>query len=169
MAGAQLLAQTARVSGLDEAMSVALAPWCKPRAVHDPGKVLVDVAIALAAGGDCPADVAVLRAGSQLFGPVASDPTISRLVDTLAADLGAAVAAIRGAHAQCRFGRRDGSQDAVPPGRRVFPKAELQRLFDHLDDQIDREHAAGGKRWLPLLRDSIAFKVAYAYGCVAAS
>jgi hypothetical protein len=97
-----LLAQTARVSGLDAAMSAALGPWRKPPAVHDPGKVLVDVAIALAAGGDCPADVAVLRAGSQLFGPVASDPTISRLVDVLAADQDAALLAIRGAHAQAR-------------------------------------------------------------------
>lgn len=59
---------------------------------------------------------------------------------------------------------RHSAEDAVPPGRRAFTKAELQRLFDHLDDQIDSEHAAGGKRWLPLLRDSIAFKVAYAYG-----
>jgi hypothetical protein len=57
MGGVHLLAQTARVCGLDAAMSAALRPWRKPRAVHDPGKVLVDVAIALAAGGDCPADV----------------------------------------------------------------------------------------------------------------
>jgi hypothetical protein len=96
MAGMQLLAQTARVSRLDAAMSAALAPWRKARAVHDPGKIIVDVAMALAAGGDCPADVAVVRAGSALFGPVASDPTISRLVDLLAADGDAALAAIRG-------------------------------------------------------------------------
>ena len=102
MAGVQLLAQTARVSGLDAAMSAALVPWRKPRAVHDPGKIVVDVAMALAAGGDCPADVAVVRAGSALFGPVASDPTISRLVDVLATDLDAALAAIRGAHARAR-------------------------------------------------------------------
>jgi len=29
---------------------------------------------------------------------------------------------------------------------------------------VDREHAAGSKRWLPLYRDSIAFKLCYAYG-----
>ena len=54
--------------------------------------------------------------------------------------------------------------DAVPPARRSFTRVELQRLFDHLDDHIDREHAAGSKRWLPALRDSIAFKTCYAYG-----
>jgi len=56
------------------------------------------------------------------------------------------------------------TDDAVPPGRRAFTTAELQRLFDHLDDVVDREHAAGTKRWLPAQRDSLAFKVCYAYG-----
>jgi len=74
-----------RRSGLDTAMSAALAPWRKPRAVHDPGKVLLDVALAVAVGGDCLADVALARAEPAVFGPVASDPTVSRLVDTLAA------------------------------------------------------------------------------------
>jgi hypothetical protein len=107
LAGAQLLVETARVSGLEAGMSAALAPWRKSRAVHDPGKIVVDLAVALAAGGDCPADVAVLRAGADLFGPVASDPTISRLVDDLTAEAAetgavAALAAIRGAHAMAR-------------------------------------------------------------------
>jgi hypothetical protein len=69
--GMQLLAQTARVSGLDAAMSAALTPWRKARAVHD-----LAVALALAADGDCPADVAVVRTGAALFGPVASDPEV---------------------------------------------------------------------------------------------
>jgi integrase/recombinase XerD len=59
---------------------------------------------------------------------------------------------------------RHTTDDAVPPSRRAFTKPELQRLFDYLDDLIDREYAAGSKRWLPSLRDSIAFKVCYAYG-----
>lgn len=56
-AGAVLPVETVRKSGLDTAISVALAPWRKPRAVHDPGKVLLDVALATALGGDCLADV----------------------------------------------------------------------------------------------------------------
>jgi len=55
-----------------------------PRTVHDPGKMLVDVALAVALGGDCLADVAMLRCEPAVFGPVASDPTISRLIGTLA-------------------------------------------------------------------------------------
>ena len=56
------------------------------------------------------------------------------------------------------------TDDAVPAGRRAFTKQELQQLLDYLDDLVDREHAAGSKRWLPLHRDSIAFKLCYAYG-----
>src|SRR5215203_1279347 len=39
--------------------------------------------MSLAIGGDCLADVAQMRAAHpQVFGPVASDPTVSRLIDT---------------------------------------------------------------------------------------
>ncbi|WP_275404681.1 hypothetical protein [Streptomyces sp. SID9913] len=38
----------------------------------------------VALGGDCLADIAMLRAEPAVFGPVASDPTVSRLIDTLA-------------------------------------------------------------------------------------
>ena len=41
---------------------------------------LADLAVTLAFGGDCLADIAVLRSSPELFGPVASDPTVSRLV-----------------------------------------------------------------------------------------
>jgi hypothetical protein len=60
-AGAVLLVETVRKSGLDQAISAALSPWRKPRAVHDPGKVLLDVALAVASGGDCLADVVGVR------------------------------------------------------------------------------------------------------------
>lgn len=57
---------------------------------------------------------------------------------------------------------RHTTDDAVPPARRSFTQAELQQLFDYIDDVVDREYAAGSKRWLPALRDSIAFKTCYA-------
>ncbi len=61
-AGAVLLVETARKVGLDQAISAALTPWRRARAVHDPGKILLDVALAVALGGDGLADVAMLRA-----------------------------------------------------------------------------------------------------------
>ncbi|MFV5997137.1 transposase, partial [Streptomyces sp. NPDC056231] len=51
-AGAALLVETVHKSGLDTAISAALAPWRRTRAVHDPGKILLDVALAVALGGD---------------------------------------------------------------------------------------------------------------------
>lgn len=74
-AGSVLLVETVRKAGLDRVLSAALAPWRKPRAVHDPAKILLDVALAVALGGDCLADVAMLRSEPAVFGPVASDPT----------------------------------------------------------------------------------------------
>jgi hypothetical protein len=53
-------------------------------------------------GGDCLTDIAQLRAHPQVLGPVASDPTVSRCLDTLAADAPAALAAIAAARASAR-------------------------------------------------------------------
>jgi hypothetical protein len=100
--GAALLLKTAQVSGLAEELSSALRPWRAPRSIHDPGKALLDLAVTIALGGDCLADAAVLRGQSELFGAVASDPTISRLIDALGADPGAVIAAIRAARAGAR-------------------------------------------------------------------
>jgi Transposase DDE domain group 1 len=85
-AGGMLLVDTARAAGLDEGLSGALAPWRKPGGVHDPAKVLLDLAVAVALGGDCLADVAVVRAEPAVFGRVASDATISRTIAGLARD-----------------------------------------------------------------------------------
>src|ERR1041384_5738004 len=51
-AGGVLLRQTLRLSGTQRALSAALAPWRGRRAVHDPGKIVCDVATAVALGGD---------------------------------------------------------------------------------------------------------------------
>jgi hypothetical protein len=100
--GALLLREAIRVCGLDDGLSAALAPWRPVRAHHDPGKVLLDLATAVALGGDCLADIAAVRAQPSLFGTVASDPTVSRLLATLAGDADRAVAAIREARARAR-------------------------------------------------------------------
>jgi hypothetical protein len=101
-AGAVGLVETVRIAGLDRALSQALEPWRKPNARHDPGKIITDLALSLAVGGDCLADVAVLRDQPGMFGAVASDPTVSRLVDTLAADATKALSAINAARAATR-------------------------------------------------------------------
>ena len=101
-AGAVLLWETMRVTGLGRGLSAGLARWRAPRAGHDPGKIVADLAAAVALGGDCLADIAILREQPQLAGAVASDPVVSRLVSTLAGDLPRALKAIRGARAAAR-------------------------------------------------------------------
>ena len=83
-AGGVLLTETVRATGLDQQLVRALAPWRRPLSSHDPGKILLDLALMLALGGDCLADVASLRAEPEVYGPVASDPTVSRLLRVLA-------------------------------------------------------------------------------------
>lgn len=119
-AGGVLLTETARVSGLDRALSAALAPWRKPLAVHDPGKIVTDLAVALALGGDALTDVGVLRGEPDVYGQVASDPTVSRLIATLAEDADRAVAAIGQARAVARAAawRAAGGYARTPRRRR---------------------------------------------------
>lgn len=83
-------------------MSIALAPWRKPTAVHDPGKIITDLALSLALGGGCLADLALLRAEPSIYGLVASDPTVSQAIAALAAHGAAALKAIYAARAQAR-------------------------------------------------------------------
>ena len=121
-AGVVLLLKTARVVGLDRGLSASLGRWRRPAAVHDPGKIVLDLAVSLAAGGDCLADVNVLRAAPKVFGLVASDPTVSRLVAQLAGDAPRALAAISTARAAARSAAwhlaGDHAPDAGVDGRR---------------------------------------------------
>jgi len=101
-AGGVLLTETVRVSGLGRRLSAELSGWRSPAVTHDPAKVLTDLAVTLALGGDCLSDVAVLRAEPELFGRVASDPTVSRTIDRLAGDVDRVLAVVDRARALAR-------------------------------------------------------------------
>ncbi len=78
LAGLHLLGELADRSGLSSAYSAAV-PWQGERAPgHDRGRLLAQVAIMLAGGGECVADMAALRDQPDLFGDVASPATIWR-------------------------------------------------------------------------------------------
>ena len=96
------MTKTAELTGVSAAMREALSAWRKPTAVHDPGKVLTDVAVALALGGDCLADAAIIRAEEGLFGAVASDATVSRTISALAKDAERVLAAVAAARKAAR-------------------------------------------------------------------
>ena len=101
-AGGILLTETIRAAGLDRALSEALSRWRKPLAIHDPGKIICDLAVSLVLGGEALSDLATLRAEPGVYGPVASDPTVSRLIAALAEDADKAITAIAAARQQAR-------------------------------------------------------------------
>jgi hypothetical protein len=140
-AGGALLARTAALTGLQESLSAGLARWRAARAVHDPGKIITDLAMTLALGGDCLADVAAVRAQPALFGPVASDPVISRLVSALAGDAPRALRAIRAARAAAREQAWALAGDDAPgaDGGLVTVDIDATIVISH----SDKEKAAG--------------------------
>ncbi len=83
-AGAALLGELADRSGLTEAMSVAMEDCGINWHTHDPGVVLTHLAIAIADGADCLADIAAFKEQEDLFGPVASVATAWRAVHATA-------------------------------------------------------------------------------------
>jgi Transposase DDE domain group 1 len=74
-AGLRLPAEVADSLGLTEALGNATAATRQRRSGHDPGKVLVDVALSLTDGGRRLSDLAVVRNQPGIFGSVASTPT----------------------------------------------------------------------------------------------
>lgn len=100
-AGARLLCDLADDVGLSEALSAAMAPTKRRRRGHDRGEVLVDLAVALADGATSIADIRVLADQPQLFGEVASAPTVWRTLEAIDEDT-----LVRIAEARARARRR---------------------------------------------------------------
>jgi len=117
-AGSRLLADVADRTTLTEQLSLVLGGLRKPRARHDPGRVLVDMAVAVADGATTISDVAVLAEQAALFGAVASGSTCWRLLDRLdTAHLGAVASARAGAREVAWAPRSELSGRLFPPAR----------------------------------------------------
>ena len=99
--GAGLLAEVADRVGLTRELSRGLAGVRERRGRHDPGRVIRDLAVMLADGGDCLSDLRAVRDQQPLFGPVASDATAFRLIDRIAEDP-ELLGGLRGARARTR-------------------------------------------------------------------
>jgi Transposase DDE domain group 1 len=100
-AGAALMAETADRLGLTRALDRALEDLFERAPTHSPGRVIRDLAVMLADGGDALCDLATVRDQQALFGPVASDSTAYRLIERIAAEP-EALERIRGARAEAR-------------------------------------------------------------------
>lgn len=98
-AGVALLVELADRGGLTVALSRALADTRERRSAHDPGRVLRDVAVMLADGGDCVTDMAAFEGQERLFGARASETTTHRVLKSVDEAL---LARVRAARAEAR-------------------------------------------------------------------
>jgi hypothetical protein len=97
--GTRLLADVAAAAGLPTAFDAAVGRYRRRCSAHSPGRVLTDLAVLLADGGESISDLAVLRDQPGLFGPVASTATAWRVLAGIDA---AGLEALKQARAQAR-------------------------------------------------------------------
>ncbi len=143
-AGTALVAGVADRVGLTGALSQALAGLVERRRRHDPGRVVRDLALSLADGGDCLADLGVLRDQETLFGPVASGPTAWRVIAALDEPR---LRAVRRARAQAR---RQVWELAGAP-RRVILDLDATLVTAHSEKKDAAGTYKGGFGFHPLL------------------
>ena len=141
-AGSRLLADVADKSTLTAQLAEELAGLRKSRARHDPGRVLVDMAVAVADGATTISDVAVLADQAALFGAVASDSTCWRLLERLDTTRLGAVERARAAAREVVWAQRaELSGQAFPPAKAAG--RELPGLVIDLDASIVVCHRTG--------------------------
>jgi hypothetical protein len=104
--GARLLADLADATTLCAQLSSVFASRTAPQTAHDPGRVLVDLAVMLADGGECISDIATLADQAEVFGPVASDSTCWRVLDSITDHDMAGIAAARAAAREVAWAQR---------------------------------------------------------------
>lgn len=142
-AGSALLTGLADAIGLTDGLVSGLS--VHSRAVrHEPGRVVRDLAVMLADGGDCLTDMGALRDQGVLFGEVASDATAYRCVERLDAGM---LAQIREARAAARA-RAWGLGEA--PRRLVFD-IDATLLTAHSEKEGAAGTYKGGFGFHPLL------------------
>jgi hypothetical protein len=140
------LAQIADKSGLTAALSVRLGGLKQRRCGHDPGRVLRDLAVMLADGGDCLADLGAVRDQQALFGAVASDSTAFRVIDAVASTAGL-LDALAAAHAKAR----EQVWKLAGAPERVTIDVDATLICSHSDKEGAAGNFKGGYGFHPLL------------------
>jgi len=145
-AGSALMARVADKTGLTRALSRGLSGMRERRGGHDPGRVVRDLAVMLADGGDCLADLRAVRDQTPLFGEVASDSTAFRVIDRIARspDL---LEKLRAA----RAGARDRAWRLGVKPERVTIDLDATLITSHSDKDGAAGNFKGGFGFHPLL------------------
>jgi Transposase DDE domain group 1 len=130
--GSRLLGEVAARCGLDARLGEVAGSGRLRRSTHDPGRVLSDLAVMLADGGQAISDLAVLRQQPDLFGPVACTATAWRTLQAVAARGRDGLSGLRAARAAARE-------------RAWLARADLGRVIPAV--------RAGGRTWRGLVID----------------
>ena len=143
-AGSALIAQVADKLGLTGALSLRLASLKQRRRGHDPGRVIRDLAVMLADGGECVSDLGAVRDQQALFGPVASDSTAFRTIDKIASEQ--LLGELRAAHARARerFWKLDGAPE------RLTIDVDATLITAHSEKERAAGNYKGGYGFFPL-------------------
>ena len=142
-AGTVLLAELADRIGLTAALSEATDGLRERRAGHDPGRVLVDVAVAIADGARTIRDVQVLADQRGLHGPVgsiASTPTIWRVLDGIDETMLGGIRLARAAARDRAWLARGELTGAELPGSRAAGRL-LEQIVIDLDATLVTAHS----------------------------
>ncbi|MCA1700593.1 MAG: IS1380 family transposase [Actinobacteria bacterium] len=145
-AGSALVALIADKTGLTTALSDGLEGLRQRQSGHDPGRVVRDLAVMLADGGDCLADLGAVRDQDALFGTVASDSTAFRVIDQIASTPGL-LDALAAAHARAR--ERVWKQHGAP--QRVTIDIDATLVTSHSEKEGAAGTFKGGYGFHPLL------------------
>jgi hypothetical protein len=130
-------------TGLTGALSSALARrGFTP--VHDRGRVLADTAVLIADGGRVMSDLAVLRDQGELFGPVASDPTLWRTLNDIGALQRDKLAAARARTRRHVWGQVVARHGAIPAssvadrdlGKTIVIRLDATLVIAHSDKDL---------------------------------
>ena len=142
-AGAAALRIIADRTGLTSGLSRALTrPGFVP--VHDRGRVLADTAVLIADGGRALSDLATLRDQAQLFGPVASDPTLWRALNEIGETQRHRIARARAATREHVWSLIAGRHGRIPPsrvadrdlGRTIVIRMDASLVIAHSDKEL---------------------------------
>ena len=144
-AGTALVAQVADKLGLTQGLSLRLVGIKQRRRGHDPGRVIRDLAVMLADGGECVSDLGAVREQGTLFGTVASDSTAFRMVDRIASEPGL-LDALRAAHARARA--RFWELDGAP--QRLTLDVDATLITAHSEKEQAAGNYKGGYGFHPL-------------------
>jgi len=131
-------------SGLTSHLSRVLNPK-DALVVHDRGRVLADTAVMIADGGRVMSDLAVLRDQGELFGPVASDPTLWRTLNEIDDHQLSRVAAARAKTRTHVWGLITARHGQIPPARLAGQWDLGKTVVIRLDASIVPSHSE--KEW----------------------